>query len=113
MNVDQTRLACLNYLKLDTSFQGPEMICDYIQEKRGNLSEYKDYVLAIRVLYENYKPFRDRVTKVRIDGWLTKDKFKPIAAGCYEILKSMEKELNEYQLEDWQIKLMNWFGWIS
>lgn len=45
------------------------------------------------------------------DDWLSFERFKPIAKECYEILLPFYNldAQDECILEEWQVKLMNWF----
>ena len=109
MNIEQTIEACRIYLNLEIMYQSPENIGKYIIIKREGLIKYKQYAVAIAVLYNNYNNYKKCITtNTTMNGWFDKDRFKPIAETCLEILNNLDPKTG-YNIEVWQLQLKEWF----
>ncbi len=110
MNNLQINAACKKFLDLDTLYCDPACQADYI---RRNCEYDNQYKIAMTTLCQKESLRRRIIGDLVGDDWLTFERFKPIAKKCYDILFFFYDPKNEnaevYSLEEWQIKLMNWF----
>lgn len=113
MNAIQTNRALRSrgirgFNKVSWEFRAPEIInndqCFYEDLKTCNISMHDfQQNIEIFVLFRNYGPFKDRMSRDIVDNWISKDMFGPISQKCYDILDAQP------DLKEWQVKLKETF----